>query len=447
MPGSTARWTSVPTTSDAAVPIATHEFRRTVAGTADEVLARTHRALAAAGFTVTAQAGGLQAKRGSNLVSVTKKLMPIRATATVHPVDAATTVVAVSLADRSGAPIATKVAVRMYQGVFDEVERAIDASLAAPVAWSSPPATGPGTGPPPPTLAAPPTSATPPTAAAPAAPVPFAAAGDEGPTLTEQAGALVARVTETAKAAAVRPGEPWQRVGELVLVRDRPVGDDDPSSIQEMAPVAAGRVAAYLSIDAMVDRQPDSLPAGLRDQLARVVAEVVATMDSAGRHDMDRVRHDLDGGDVPVAEFLHLQSRIREQLPVRTLQRCRDCRHEKVVNPDYQKLLDRNRKIQALTGGVGVAFRGGSMAPFLLVGTLFRLRKTDPDFVCPRCQGMACDESIATFCPECGSLEKGAVLRRCGRCEHDYRSDAPAERFWRPIPSTPWPTAQPTPPS
>ena len=70
------------------MPIATHELRRTIAGTAADALARTRGALVAAGFSVTDRPGGLDAKRGSNLVSVTKKLLPIKASVDVQAADA-----------------------------------------------------------------------------------------------------------------------------------------------------------------------------------------------------------------------------------------------------------------------------------------------------------------------------------------------------------------------
>ncbi len=233
--------------------------------------------------------------------------------------------------------------------------------------------------------------------------------------LGSQAGAalssLTAKTKETAAAVMGRGAEPWQKVESVTFVCPPDVATADATRIQAMASVAT-----------MVERQPGALPEKLAAQLATFARRLRDALDAAGGADIAHVRHEIDATDRPVVEFMEQQARMREQLPVRTLHRCCDCGHEKVSNPDYKKLMDRNRKLQALTGAVGLTMRGGSASPFLLVGALFRMKKLDPDYVCPRCQGMESDDRLATFCPECGSLRKEPVLRTCSKCEHDFRA-------------------------
>ncbi len=255
--------------------------------------------------------------------------------------------------------------------------------------------------------------------------------------LGSQAGAalssLTAKTKETAAAVMGRGPEPWQKVEAVTFVCPPDVATADAARIQAMASVAT-----------MVERQPGVLPEKLAAQLAAFALRLREALDAAGGADVVHVRYDVEPADRPVVEFMEQQARMREELPVRTLHRCCDCGHEKVSNPDYKKLMDRNRKLQALTGAVGLTMRGGSASPFLLVGALFRMKKLDPDYVCPRCQGMESDDRLATFCPECGSLRKEAVLRTCAKCEHDFRAAIGPLDLWQPAPLAGGDAAPPT---
>ena len=122
-------------------------------------------------------------------------------------------------------------------------------------------------------------------------------------------------------------------------------------------------------------------------------------------------------------DFLRQQAALREDMPVRQLLVCRDCRFEKIVNADYQRLAERNRKLGLLMGGVGATIGPGGVNPFVIFGQLFRLKKLDPEFVCPRCQGMQNDPFVVTFCPKCGERHQEGALRGC-RCGHDFRAQA-----------------------
>ena len=142
-------------------------------------------------------------------------------------------------------------------------------------------------------------------------------------------------------------------------------------------------------------------------------------------------RLDVAAEEMPVVRFLWEQARIREALPLRTLQRCTTCRHEKVVNPDYKRLAERNRKIRGVGGAVGATFSPSAGAsPFFLVGRLLPLAKLDPEYVCPRCQGLESDDRVIIFCPTCGERRDEAVLKTCRRCSHDFRGALEPEALW-----------------
>ncbi len=130
---------------------------------------------------------------------------------------------------------------------------------------------------------------------------------------------------------------------------------------------------------------------------------------------------ELSEGEVPVVEFLAKQSEIRGNLPLRTLQICTTCKLEKVENPDFKKLQERNRRKQVLTGAVGATVSPRGVNPFIILGSLARLKNFDIDFVCPRCQGLDADTSIVTYCPNCGERRGEAVLRKCPKCDLSRR--------------------------
>lgn len=333
--------------------------------------------------------------------------LPISVDAVFTGTDDGVVTVHVHLADNFSVPFAGAAVRRNVQQRFAEVERDLDAVLNGDPPLSSPvPATAIK---PPPVVGEPQSTPT----------FDTAKLGEQMGTALDR---LTAKTQETVAAVRGRgASEPWQKVEEVTFVG--PSGE---------ATVKASRIQAFMSVSTMVERQPGVLPEKLALQLADFVQRLLATLDAAGTAEVTRVRHQVEPVDRPVLEFLEQQARMREQLPVRTLHHCRDCGQEKVSNPDYKKLIERNRKLQALTGAVGLTMRGGSVSPFLLVGALFRLKKLDPDYVCPRCQGMESDDSIATFCPECGSLRSEAVLRTCAKCDHDLRSVIDPLDLWQP---------------
>ena len=130
----------------------------------------------------------------------------------------------------------------------------------------------------------------------------------------------------------------------------------------------------------------------------------------------------LDDVGAGMTQFLDRQVRIRDQMPVRQVYQCRECRFEKVVDPECVRLLRRNRLIMSTsTPRQSPSTPGGGV--FRLGGRLMSIKDLDPDYICSRCQGREADETLATICPECGALSKDPVLSVCQStgCQLDFR--------------------------
>ena len=388
-----------------------HTFVRRWNGAPIDLLERLRLSLETAGFRLTTPSyWALHGERGS-AVAMSKRSLPLAVDAAVVQAPDGAVTGHVRLTDRMPVPLAANAVERGFRDRFAEIEREVDVALGyiEPVTPAAVVPTGE------------PSGATMQPASAPAS---EATASRRG---LDKAGAALERLTsktqEKASAAIGRgSGEPWQKVQSVTFwcPPDQAIAD-------------AERIQVYAAVAAMVRSQPDSLPENLTGELTAFVEGLRTVLNSAAEADMRAVRYDLEAPQRPIVDFLEQQAAMREQLPVRTLHRCRDCGQQKVSNPDYKRLKERNRKMQALTGAVGLTLRGGSASPFVLVGALFRLKKLDPDYVCGRCQGMDCEESIATFCPNCGSLRPEAVLRRCSECDHDLRSDIAPGEVWHSV--------------
>lgn len=203
-------------------------------------------------------------------------------------------------------------------------------------------------------------------------------------------------------------------------------------------------VEAMFTVGLLVSNNHGSMPANLAHDV-----ELLATRleTAVAQQPSGRVVIDIDEAEVPVAEFLGLQAAIRQELPLRTLHVCTTCKFEKVVNPDYEKLQEKNRRRKALTGAVGATVSSSGINPFVLVGSFVRLKNFDIPFVCPRCQGLDADSSVITYCPNCGQRRDEAVLRRCGRCQYNFGTRPPGvnAEFWRTeAPAPEAPTSIPT---
>ncbi|MHA3702369.1 DUF2510 domain-containing protein [Jatrophihabitans sp. YIM 134969] len=226
---------------------------------------------------------------------------------------------------------------------------------------------------------------------------------------------------------------------------------------QRAAGLDLGLLYTMTAAGAAIALRPGPLPPAMAAQVGDLTSRLDAAL-AAADPKLGRVRIPLQERDVPVVEFLHLQARLRAQLPVRTLLVCTTCRLEKIVNPDYQRLQARTRRKNVLSGGLGGMVSMHGVSPFVMVTRLMQLKDAGAEpFVCPRCQGLDADESVITFCPNCGDRRTESALRACAKCEHDFRRDVPAGSLWQqagptparlpPVPDSPASTSPPPPPA
>lgn len=189
-------------------------------------------------------------------------------------------------------------------------------------------------------------------------------------------------------------------------------------------------VEGLFTVGLLVSTKPASMPANLARDVEALSAKLEALV---AEQPQGRIVCELADEEIPVAEFLARQAAIRESLPLRTLHVCTTCRFEKIVNPDYEKLQEKNRRKRIITGAVGATVSTSGISPFLLVGSLLKFKNFDIPFVCPRCQGLDADSSIVTYCPTCGERRDEVVLRTCRRCKHNFAADAaPGTELWGP---------------
>ncbi len=200
-------------------------------------------------------------------------------------------------------------------------------------------------------------------------------------------------------------------------------------------------VEGLLTVAAMVMSQPASLPAPLRHDLAQFAATVEQSL---GVQRWGEAVIPVSAEEKPVFEFMNRQAMLREHLPIRTVHRCRACAFERITNPDYEELKKRNEKLRGAMGMVGASISGRGLSPFVLVGSVFKLKRLDPEYVCPRCQGLEAEERIVTFCPQCGEMRGEAALRVCPKCKYDFRTLLEPQPIWKELP--PAPTASLPPP-
>ncbi|MDO9455532.1 hypothetical protein, partial [Nocardioides sp.] len=251
----------------------------------------------------------------------------------------------------------------------------------------------------------------------------------------------VAAMQSAADVAARARGAVGRRTDRVLEGNDRPRAAGSASglaTVELASPTGVVRldvvtVDAMLTTGRLVVDRPGGLPTNLLTDVQSFVLALEAHLDQAGRAGYaDRTsRMELTAGQVPVVGFLFQQSRLREQLPLRLLTRCTTCRLEKVVNPDLARLRERARRSQALTSSMGMFLGGHGASPYVMLGRMAHLRKSEPDYVCPRCQGLDADECVVTFCPQCGERRDESVLRTCPRCAHDFRALDPTQPAWQ----------------
>jgi hypothetical protein len=198
----------------------------------------------------------------------------------------------------------------------------------------------------------------------------------------------------------------------------------------KVAELDAEAVDGMLTAGLLVASRPGDMPPPLVGQVQAMVITIEEHIGAAAPGST-LVTIPVTEAQIPVLTFLRQQSRLREQLPLRTLRICTTCRLEKIINPDYERIMERSRRTKLLTGSIGMVFGTGHLSSYVLVGRLLQMKKTDPDFACPRCQGMDADETLITFCPRCGDRRAESALRSCTKCTFDLRSLLSPETLWR----------------
>lgn len=346
----------------------------------------------------------LAATRGSRMGSVTLSpaRIPVGLTINVDP-DGAGTRVLVGLTDRWPGRVGRNWgATSIYVEVFAEVLGAVDAALArldpgaasafAPW-WRS---TGPGD--------------------VPVMQSVTATAARAGAAVGRQASRLLDSGSTSAPTGAAG------RVGDSMFVFVAPDG---------VATLDAGAVDGLLTAGLLIVSRPGDMPPPLVAQVQELVVRVEEYLATRVGANAPQLRLELTAGEVPVLTFLRQQSRLREELPLRTLRICTTCRWEKVVNPDLERLQERSRRTKALAGSVGAVFGSLHASPYVLAGRLVQMQKLEPDFACPRCQGLDADDTLITFCQRCGDRRAETALRECAACHFDFRTLLSAETLWQ----------------
>jgi predicted RNA-binding Zn-ribbon protein involved in translation (DUF1610 family) len=198
---------------------------------------------------------------------------------------------------------------------------------------------------------------------------------------------------------------------------------------------------AMLTAGTLIASRPGALPAPLAAQVQALVYRVEELL---SRPDLGpgRFRLSVSAAEVPVVTFLHQQATMRARLPVRTLRICTTCRLEKVTNPDLERLQERSRRSRDLATGLSVM-----VSPYVAAGRLVQLNAKGPKFTCPRCQGLDADETVITYCQQCGERQTESALRACAKCGFDFRGLANSDPLWRPVGSIPPTPVAPGPPT
>lgn len=350
------------------------------------------------GFQLTAeQLTVIQAVRGSKLGAVT--LQPARMPVQLQiglEADPAACRVTVQVSDRWPAKVGRNWgATAVYQDVFGSVLATVDAALARldPAAaggfagwWRN---TGTGD----------------------------VAAMQNAAGWAAQAGSLISRhTTRFLDGSDPAKGAPVSRTG---------AGTFTFVAADTVAEVPTQLADGMLTVGTLITSRPGQMPANLVTQIQglvyRVEEYIAAAAAPAGAS--TPFRFTVDPADVPVVTFLHQQAQLREMLPVRTLLICTTCKLEKIVNPELERLQERNRRTRDLATTVSAV-----ISPFVLAGRLAQTK--GPAFACPRCQGLSADESVVTFCRQCGDRCTESALRSCNKCSFDFRSLLPKAPLW-----------------
>lgn len=364
-----------------------HELSRTVPGVVGQVRTALLRAVSDDGFTVDVERTTLvEAGRGSTVSgAMSADRLPVRLAVRLATVDDGTRV-DVAFWDRwPSAAAQVRGLDAMYADLFGRLTALVDRALGT---------SGP--------------------AAVPAGSAPQAAAAAPGagaPALVDRFGGSAAARARSALSSADRKlsgvRDDWpQRWARVVGLEVRLPGAE---------PERFGRadIDGVLDVATLLGAQPGDLPPPLVAHVERIAAAVEGALDSG----LPLPVLTLEESDAPALLFLRQQAALRETLPERRLLVCRDCRLEKLVNDEYRQITEKQRRLTEIVNRVSV------VAPAGMLRQAFRLNRMQPDFVCPRCQGLRADAFVVTFCPACGAQQRDGALKGC-RCGFDFRAEA-----------------------
>lgn len=118
---------------------------------------------------------------------------------------------------------------------------------------------------------------------------------------------------------------------------------------------------------------------------------------------------DLTGPEAELYNLAGRQAELREGLETRVLRLCQSCRYQRIYNPDYEKMVANQNRLDSLL-----------LLPRNALMAFARLRRAAPRFVCPRCQGMKAAERTIVLCPNCGTPDLDLLLGKCGKCGYDF---------------------------
>jgi len=206
---------------------------------------------------------------------------------------------------------------------------------------------------------------------------------------------------------------------------------DSPRSIRLEAPgcfaiVDPESTKEILAIASVV-RRDTTIPKSLMETLDSVQSAV----ERAARLG-DSTPVTLDERGKRVVDFLHRQLAARRQHPMRELLKCRDCGLEKISNPDLRK--GNGSKMAWGLAGAAASLAYNPLSAVSVAGRLMGVRQLGQRFTCTRCQGLHVEVTPATICPQCSTIRKEFVLRRCPteQCGYDFLGETTAASIWTP---------------
>lgn len=350
--------------------------RRTVVG-----------ALGDMGFEIDrAQGAALEAHRGSLLKVGFGGPRPVRLTASIMGRNGSARV-HIHLGDAASAPMKAGVARNVYGPLFAEVQQALDAHLVAVDSTLIP---------------------------APLPPIEFHQ--DALPGMRGHLGDLVKGLPGPLRHTATRA------LHERTYLWLR--GDD------RRAVLSPDEAEMMLMVGSLVGADPRALPPAMHRRLENLTLAMGHALAVASPPAGELA---VDTEDQLAADFLYQQSVIRQQVALREVHTCRDCGFARIVNPDYQHQLTKNRWLADAIGMVGLTVSPAGVNPFLVFGRLFNLNAFRKQLeACRRCEGVDMDVNLAAICPECRTILTATVLRRCPHkgCTHDFLASIAGRSLW-----------------